>query len=132
MKETAINGKMIEIILSFILYFVFGFSAVAHADSWVLWTKITTDTIKNSDVRNSVRWELEGGYPEYKQCIAEIQPRLLTEKKVYSESFKSILKKIDIAGNTLIYSVGNEQEGYTVFTKEFLCLPGTLDPREKK
>lgn len=131
MKGT-INRNIIKIIFSLTLYVVFGFSAVSYADSWVLWTKITTDTIKNNDARSSVRWEVKGGYPAYEQCIAQIQPQILTNKKANSESFKPILKQIDIVGNTLIYSLGNEQEGYTVFTEEFLCLPGTLDPREKK
>ncbi len=104
--------------------------AAAHDTAWVLWEKdVMTDRID---------WKTLAAFESRSKCIQNVQPFIVRKQAFLDQIYaKSSPKK------TLTYRVEKHPGGYSLNAQstkggflnplfEFTCLPGTLDPREKK
>lgn len=104
-------------------------SSSAYCQSgWVLWTK--TELIEGSHVSRS--WELVNAYPNHNQCLQIKKKVWQARKRLDLETMKKHDTISDVSGERETYLHTTYKEGNMQIIVYFYCLPGTLDPRDKK
>ncbi len=104
-------------------------SSIALAESWVLWSKLELLGAP-PNVNSAPDWEIIGAYPDHNQCL-QAQKRIwqlykdqaVDDKNKYGQ----ILEIKEVPGEIIIEKFKDMSGIRTLY-----CLPGTLDPREKK
>lgn len=106
-------------------------ASAARAESWVLWQK--KEYIETT-MKQNIFWEIIDAYPEHKQCLQGMKRvwqvtknRAVEDKKKYDT-----ISKIEEVPYNLIITNFKEPKEIMSISETFYCLPGTLDPREKK
>lgn len=107
-------------------------SSAANAESaWVLWKKAE---LMEMALKKTTIWEIVNAYPNHAQCVQAkekkwilLKAEAIEDKKKYS----SIMGINDVPYETVIK---NYKEGRDILSSSdtLYCLPGTLDPRERK
>jgi hypothetical protein len=99
--------------------------------AWVLWTK--KEYIK-TDMRQNIYWEIINAYPDHNQCmqakkrIWQVERnRALEDKKKYG----TISEIKEVPDEVIITNFKDAKEILSI-SENIYCLPGTLDPRERK
>ncbi len=103
---------------------------VLSAESWVLWEK--GDIIKKS-LQQSIYWNIIDAYPQYEQC-GKGKAGMFQYFKQRAEEEKQTLGVTEVktvAPELVIKSFKGEHEILS-WSHALFCLPGTLDPRERK
>jgi hypothetical protein len=104
-------------------------SSIAYCQSgWVLWTQ--TEVIEGS--HGSKSWQLVNAYPNHNQCLQIKKKVWQGMKKSNLESMKKHDTILDVSGEPEAYLHTTYKEGNMQTIVYFYCLPGTLDPRDKK
>jgi hypothetical protein len=102
--------------------------------AWVLWARLSSETIDargNPEEREGV-WKVERALPTMSRChnlLAELI-QIYTRKEVQPPAKREV-----VTGETngiIITSGQTAQGGSWSFTRDFLCLPDTVDPRAPK
>lgn len=106
-------------------------SPMAHADSWVLWNK---KEYLEKKMKQEIFWEIADAYPEYKQCLQALVKLWNVEKnQAIKDRKESVgISKVEEVPNTMIITYFKESSDIISIAETLYCLPGTLDPREKK
>ena len=86
------------------------------------------------DLTHNTFWEIVGAYPDYNPCI-EAKGRVwkgrydeaMEDKKKYSA-----IAEVKFVPNELIITSYKDPKEIHSVSINLYCLPGTLDPREKK
>jgi hypothetical protein len=131
-KSERINMKKELILLSSVIAVMLLFiSSTVHAESWVLWQK--KEYIK-TNMEQNIFWEIIDAYPEHKQCLQGmtriwkvIKNQAIEDKKKYDT-----ISEIKEVPYSLIITNFKEPKEIMSISENFYCLPGTLDPRERK
>jgi len=122
------QNKMV-LILCFLGFLLF--CSTVHAESWVLWTKIE---YSKTDLSHDIFWEIMGGYPDYNTCL-QVKDKIYRvrqkEAREDKKQYPSISKLDEVPTELIIITFKDPKEIYSK-SISFFCLPGTLDPREKK
>lgn len=120
-----------KIILIFCFLGFLLFYSIVHAESWVLWTK--TEYAK-TDLSHDVFWEIIGAYPDYNKC-QQAKDRVYRVKqddaREDKKQYPAISKVEEVPTELIIIKFKDPKEIHSK-SISFFCLPGTLDPREKK
>ena len=122
--------RLISISCIMVLMIVF-IPTTARSESWVLWQKKEFQKI---DLTSNIYWEILDAYPDYKQCMQTMKRIWQVEKTQALEDkkkFDTISEIKDVPYNLLIRKFKEPKEYHSIW-EHFYCLPGTLDPREKK
>ncbi len=95
----------------------------AHDTAWVLWAKIE-DIKPGSGV-----WDIQAGYTGRAECIRE--RKVISNARVQDWIKRSGQQhvKVEQVSEDALSLLFSKDELVTVY---FICLPDTLDPREKK
>ena len=119
------------VLLAYVIAIILNISSTAHADSWVLWEKKQYTEIS---LKQTTTWEIFDAYPEHKQCLQGMKKLWQVEKKLAKERANIISKIEDVPYNSIFitYKQSNEPNAIIGSSEYLFCLPGTLDPREKK
>ncbi len=121
-----------------ILFFYLGISLIsasallstARAESWVLWEK--KEYFKTSMEQN-IFWEIIDAYPEYKQCLQGMQKVWqMTRDQAIEDKKNDTISEVKEIPDTGIITRFKQPKEIMSISYIFYCLPGTLDPREKK
>jgi hypothetical protein len=97
--------------------------------AWVLWQENVLNVLQTNTY--SQWWELHGAYTTHEQCLTvqqriwDISVKNLEERQRDGSNIKAIRK---VAHNYVSASL--KSGGYSA--EKFICLPDTIDPREKK
>lgn len=108
-------------------------SSIACAESWVLWEKIELVEMP-FEVKTS--WEIRGAFPDYNQCLQAQKRVWQVIKNRYVESKKygtiSEIKEVPYELIIIIFKKSKDPKYIMSGSHTLYCLPGGLDPREKK
>ena len=106
-------------------------ASTARAESWVLWQK--KEYIETS-MKQNIFWEIIDAYPEHKQCLLGMKRIWQVTKNQAIEDKKKYdtISEIKEVPYNLIITNFKEPKEISGILETFYCLPGTLDPREKK
>ena|SRR5450759_2614117 len=106
-------------------------SSTVRAESWVLWQK---KEYIETNMKQNIFWELIDAYPEHKQCLQGMKRiyqvtrnNAIEDKKKYDT-----ISEIKEVPYSLIIINFKEPKEIMSISETLYCLPGTLDPREKK
>ena len=106
-------------------------SSIARAESWVLWKK--KEYIETS-MKQNIFWEIIDAHPDYKQCLGAkkriwqvLKNQAIEDKKKYGT-----ISEIKEVPYELIITNVKEPKEIMSMSDTLYCLPGTLDPRERK
>ncbi len=128
------------LVLAVLLILASASVALAHDTAWVFWIKQSMGSHMRPDADpGETTWILERAYPNLKECEAAKQrvwelaaghenalnPGNDPDKEPFLEQSEIPGEYI---GRTWTYKDGSMQ----MVSLEYHCLPGTLDPREKK
>ena len=115
-----------------IILTVFSAFSMANAESaWVLWKKAE---LMEMALKKTTIWEIVNAYPDHAQCMQAkekkwkvLKAEAIEDRKKYS----TIVGTSDVPYETVIK---NYKEGRDILSSSdtLYCLPGTLDPRERK
>ena len=108
-----------KVILATVL--VLAWTATAAAEcAWVLWTK----TVRG---RGPIGWEIQSSYVEQPSCTERRDAILKTTAQSWSGRLGDEKVRLDDDEKMLRLFFAND-----VWAIYYVCLPDTLDPREKK
>ncbi len=96
--------------------------------AWVLWGN-RADLPKQP--RSVLEWELHAAFEDRERCQRELTKRLDNVEKGAQKSGADNIVRSDEDG-LLTWSKGTGKVPERMVVTRMLCLPGTLDPREKK
>ena len=106
-------------------------SSTARCESWVLWTK--TEYIK-TNMQSSVFWEIINAFPDHNQCL-QVKKKVWQVKHNQAMEDKKKYETIDeikeVANELIITNFKDHKDIHSISVNLY-CLPGTLDPRERK
>jgi hypothetical protein len=136
--KTAVEGKSVNmnnklmLILCFIVAMNVCISSTAMSEcAWVLWTK---KELFKKTMEQNVYWKLINAYPDYDKCFQEktriwqiIRNRALEDKKN-----SGTISEIREVPDELVITRFKDPKSILSVSEELYCLPGTLDPRERK
>jgi hypothetical protein len=106
--------------------------SVANAESaWVLWKKAE---LMEMALKKTTIWEIIDAYPDYAKCLQAKEKKwvmLKAEAIEDQKKYSTIMGISDVPYETVIK---NYKEGRDILSSSdtLYCLPGTLDPRERK
>jgi hypothetical protein len=103
----------------------------AYGESWVLWTK---SEYIDMNLHNDVSWKIENASQDYKQCQEnKIMSWVSADKFAASlQDSPGMVQRISsVIGDRVVITYKNPKQTYMSISS-FYCLPGTLDPRDKK
>jgi len=109
-----------------------GVASQASAESaWVLWKKAE---LMEMALKKTTFWEIVNAYPDYAQCMKAKEKKWMVLKSEALEDqkkYSSIMGISDVPFDTVIK---NYKEGRDILSSSdtLYCLPGTLDPRDRK
>ena len=103
---------------------------MASADCWVLWEK--GEVIKKG-LEQSIYWNIIDAYPLYEQC-AKGKANMWQHFKKEAETEKQTLGVVEVktAAPDLVIKRFKEDNNILSWSHTLYCLPGTLDPRERR
>ena len=107
-------------------------SSAANAESaWVLWKKAE---LMEMALKKTTIWEIVNAYPDHAQCLKAKEKKwmvLKTEALEDQKKYSSIMGVSDVPYENVIK---NYKEGRDILSSSdtLYCLPGALDPRERK
>jgi hypothetical protein len=101
-------------------------------NGWVLWQK--TETTTSSTMQQHVSWELLDAYPEYDRCTQVATKVWQVSKDRWTEDKQKYgtISEIKEVPSVLIIVTFKDPKKIRSVSEKFFCLPGTLDPRERK
>lgn len=110
-------------------------------DSWVLWEKNEWTAVFDSGPRGDVYWAIIGAVPQFETCERWKENVIKSTKKKKEKEAKENTawskQEVERVGDVITVSYSRNSKkaeqiewyhGYITY----YCLPGTLDPREKK
>ena len=103
--------------------------SLSLAEAWVLWSRIDSDTVSESDkttVRSDLKWTIIYGYPAYDTCLKAQATLYKNRLNFYKQTHPG--ERISEVENSKILVAGQT----AVLAETFYCLPATIDPREPK
>jgi len=106
-------------------------SSFAGADSWVLWSE---KEYMQTNMKSNIFWKIIDAYPDYKQCLQGMNRVWQVKKKQAledKEKYGTISEVKDVPYSMIITNFKEPKEIHSI-SETLYCLPGTLDPREKK
>lgn len=105
-------------------------STASSESAWVLWTK---KEYIEMNMKQSIFWEIINAYPDHKQCLQAKRRIWQVEKNQALEDKKlgTISEIKEVPDELIITNFKNPKEILSISTTLY-CLPGTLDPRERK
>jgi len=112
-------------VVAFISLFL---SSIACAESWVLWKK--TEFIAKG--KSNISWEIIDAMPDYNQCL-EVKKRVwqaIKKQWVETKIKYGAISEIKEVPYELIILKFKDSSDSSIET--LYCLPGGLDPRDKK
>ena len=123
-----VNMKIHYVVLYMFLAVLFApFHALA--DGWVLWEK--GDVIKKG-LEQSIYWNIINAYPLYEQC-AKAKVNMWQHFKKEAEEDKQTMGVVEVkTAPDLVIKRFKEDNSILSWSQTVYCLPGTLDPRERK
>ena len=110
---------------------VFISSAASFECAWVLWTK--KEYIEKG-LKQTTFWEIINAFPDHDQCF-QAKKRIWQVKKNQALEDKKkygTISKIDEVPYELIITSFKDPNDIMSISENIYCLPGTLDPRERK
>jgi hypothetical protein len=122
----------IFILLATMLFLFEIASTPAKAESWVLWLK--NETI-NHKIGTTSTWEIVNAYPDFNKCVQAKKQVWLAKTAQYKKLEKEYNSFDEVDGTPYDFistKLKNEKDGVIGFFDNFYCLPGTLDPRDRK
>lgn len=129
-KGERMRITVLSICLIFTLCFEFA-STPANADGWVLWVK--NEALHNNDEKTTT-WEINNAFPDFNKCIEAKKQVWLSKTAKYKKLEKEHNPFDDVGGTPYEFistSLKNPKDIVGYF-ETFYCLPGTLDPRDRK
>jgi hypothetical protein len=102
---------------------------------WVLWLKTETWSYEKSVFpKVTTGWEISAAVPQFEQCLKMRQETWKRRKSFWSDSAMTGVKKVDGREDDLLFIyIGNDKnDSYQSITETLICIPSTLDPRERK
>ncbi len=115
---------------------VVGWTSTAAAEcAWVVWAKTVG---KNAFGSVYTTWDVKGASEDRKRCLFEQEITLANEttfwlKLAAKENEGSDILNVDSDHNEMSLSVYKRKAGKVeVWSTRFICLPDTIDPRERK
>lgn len=102
----------------------------ASAEGWVLWEK---GEVIYKEGTQSISWELIDAYPSYEQCTNG-KPAIWKIFKKQAEEDKQKMRAAEVKSVEPELVTKSYKEGSNIlsWTHKIYCLPGTLDPRERR
>jgi hypothetical protein len=105
---------------------------MAYGESWIVWTKkVNTDV----NMKYDITWEIETAFPDYESCIVAKQ-KAWEVSMMSAQAIKNAYRNaqpIQSATGEIVSIIFNPPDHNTFMMSTYLyCLPGTIDPREKK
>lgn len=110
-------------------------------DSWVLWEKNEWTGVFDTGLSGDVHWTIIGAVPQFEACEKwkenVIKSTMKNKEKEAKENTAWSKQEVERVGDAISVSYSRDSKkagkiewylGYTTY----YCLPGTLDPREKK
>ncbi len=112
-------------------------TATAAAEcAWVFWEEIEDKHIPRGKLPKLItEWTLHDAFSTQEECKVAKQRVWTFQAELYDKSkeFGEHIEKIGKApGSYLSISGRLKVGGYMIFQRTYLCLPDTIDPREKK
>jgi hypothetical protein len=106
-------------------------SSIALSDSWVLWEK---KEFLETSMKQNIFWNIIDAYPDYKQCLQAMKRLWQSEKnQAIQDKIKyNTISEIQEVPYKLIITTFKEPKEINSISENLYCLPGTLDPRERK
>ena len=116
---------------------VVGSASLASAEcAWVFWEEIKDKHIPRGKLAKLItEWTLHDAFSTQEECKVAKQRVWTLQAELYDKSkeFGEHIEKIGKApGSYLSISGRTKDGGYMIFQRTYLCLPDTIDPREKK
>lgn len=106
--------------------------SVAKAGSaWVLWKKAE---LMEMALKKTTHWEIVNAYPDHPQCLQAKEKKWILLKAEAMEDQKKYSSIMGISDVPYEMVIKNYKEGRDILSSSdtLYCLPGTLDPRERK
>jgi len=120
--------KVFMIIVTILFVFEVA-SAPAKADGWVLWSK--NETAYNNNDLTAFAWSINNAFPDFNKCVEGKKQAWLSKIAQYKK-LDNYYAEVDGSVEDFISTrLKNPKDVYGTFTT-FYCLPGTLDPRDRK
>ncbi|MGZ8430690.1 MAG: hypothetical protein ACXW4A_08665 [Nitrospira sp.] len=102
---------------------------LANADGWVLWEK--GEVIETGE-KQSIYWNIIDAYPLYEQCT-EGKGRMWEHFKKEAQEEKETMGVADVkTAPDLVIKSFKDNNNILSWSHTLYCLPGTLDPRERR
>jgi len=125
------NKSLVTVLSLIATMNVFMPSTARSECAWVLWAK--REYIK-TDMKQNIYWEIINAYPDHNQCLQAkkriwqvIKNEALEDKKKYGT-----ISEIKEVPDELIIMNFKDPKEIMSKSENLYCLPGTLDPRERK
>ncbi|MGD9579690.1 MAG: hypothetical protein AB7Y74_15755 [Syntrophorhabdus sp.] len=135
--------KTLCIIFS-LLGFYFSCQSAFSEDGWVLWEKRQQQDVRKDGKAGSnyLDWEILNAFPAWQECDIYKQNLWKVKKATFTEIKEKCTKNkcdnkiislddgVPFESLNVIHQFSNETIGHQYL--KWFCLPGTLDPRERK
>lgn len=117
-------------VIAFISLFI---SSIARAESWVLWLKFELAGAP-PNVRSETSWEIIGAYSDHNQCLQAQKKvwQVIRNHAVEDKEKYGAISEIKEVPYELIIIIFKDPKEIMSSSQTLYCLPGALDPREKK
>jgi hypothetical protein len=118
--------------LSLTLLVIIMAPTVAKAgSSWILWKKAE---LMEMALKKTTHWEIVNAYPDHAQCLQAKEKKWIVLKAEAMEDQKKYSSIMGISDVPYEMVIKNYKEGRDILSSSdtLYCLPGTLDPRERK
>jgi hypothetical protein len=114
-----------------ILMIITASSATNAESGWVLWKKAE---LMEMALKKTTIWEIVNAYPDHAQCLQAKEKKWRVLKAEAVEDKKKYSTIVGISDAPYETVIKNYKEGRDILSSSdtLYCLPGTLDPRERK
>ena len=107
-------------------------SSAANAESaWVLWKKAE---LMEMALKKTTIWEIVNAYPDHALCLKAKEKKWMVLKAEALEDQKKYSSIMGVSDVPYENVIKNYKEGRDILSSSdtLYCLPGALDPRERK
>jgi len=106
-------------------------SSITYAEGWVLWGE---KEFLETSMKQNIIWNIIDAYPDYKQCLLSMKRVWQTKKNqaIQDKNKYDTISEIQEVPYNLIITTFKEPKEIHSISENFYCLPGTLDPRDRK
>jgi hypothetical protein len=125
------SRKPILVSCLIILMIILASSAVNAESAWVLWKKAE---LMEMALKKTTIWEIVNAYPDHAQCLKAKEKKWMVLKAEALEDQKKYSSIMGVSDVPYENVIKNYKEGRDILSSSdtLYCLPGALDPRERK